>query len=81
MNNKSELGRNYAGSEIKTSEGRRKDEITFINSEIKSRIGKIKLARIKLQKIKSVDKRNGQDSGTYHSMGLSNLKAYEYRLG
>ena len=41
----------------------------------------MKLARIKLQKIKNVDKKNGQDSGTYHSMGLANLKGFEYRHG
>ena len=34
----------------------------------------MKLARITLQKVKSVDKKNGKDSGTYHSMGLSTLK-------
>ena len=41
----------------------------------------MKLARIKLQKIKNIDKKIGYETGSYHSVGLANLKGNEYRRG
>ena len=48
-------------SESKTADGSRKD-IKMIDYEIRSRIGKMKLARIKLQKIKNMEKKEEPQS-------------------
>jgi hypothetical protein len=77
FDHKPELIQRKNSNEAKTSEGHRND-FKAIDSEIRSRIGKMKLARFKLQKMKSIDRHGIEETPSTRSIRLASFKGNEF---